>query len=196
MIIFRQRRVAAALVITITALCMFSLFLLVQNVSERVSESDARADHQDQVVKANQKAHTDAKAKVTALAAQLRDNGKKPIVSSQPVVVAGPPGPGPSTGQVIVAIQAYCIAHGQCRGPEGRASTVPGPTGATGAPGADSTIPGPTGPTGPAGKDGDRGPGPTDEQIAQAVADYCAAHNDCKGNQGAQGDPGPALPTP
>lgn len=43
---------------------------------------------------------------------------------------------------------------------------------------------------GPQGPEGDPGRAPTQEEIAAAVADYCAAHNDCKGEPGAAGAPG------
>lgn len=40
---------------------------------------------------------------------------------------------------------------------------------------------------GPAGLDGERGPGPTDEQVAAAVLAFCGANNECRGAQGPQG---------
>lgn len=43
---------------------------------------------------------------------------------------------------------------------------------------------------GPQGPEGDPGPAPTQEQIAAAVADYCAAHNSCQGEKGDSGTPG------
>ena len=47
---------------------------------------------------------------------------------------------------------------GNIQGPTGATSTVPGPTGPTGATGAASTVTGPTGPTGSAGLQGPTGP--------------------------------------
>jgi hypothetical protein len=59
----------------------------------------------------------------------------------------------------------------------------------------------PSGPSGPAGQSGASGqPGAdlTQAQADQAVADYCAARNNCQGPQGESGapaSPGPACPT-
>ena len=73
-------------------------------------------------------------------------------------------------------------------GPRGAASTVPGPRGAAstipGPRGLPSTVPGPRGlpsmvpgPRGPASTvAGPRGPGPTDVELASAVADYATAN--------------------
>lgn len=43
---------------------------------------------------------------------------------------------------------------------------------------------------GPQGPEGDPGRAPSPEEIAAAVADYCAAHGDCRGSQGIAGTPG------
>lgn len=40
------------------------------------------------------------------------------------------------------------------------------------------------------GKDGARGPGPTDQQVADAVAEYCAANGGCVGATGPAGPAG------
>lgn len=94
-------------------------------------------------------------------------------------------GPGPSPAQVAQAVALYCNQRGQCQGPAGpqgkpgqNATGAPGATGAAGSPGADSTVPGP------------QGPGPTDQQIADAVNNYCTNHGNCQGPQGPQGDTG------
>lgn len=77
-------------------------------------------------------------------------------------------------------------------GPRGE----PGPPGAPGDPGVD----GADGAPGEAGVDGEAGvpgPGPTAEQIAAAVADYCTTTGACVGPQGptgADGTTGPAGP--
>lgn len=57
---------------------------------------------------------------------------------------------------------------------------TPGPQGPPGVQG----IPGERGATGPAGTS------PTSSQIADAVAEYCAAVNSCRGPQGVAGSPG------
>lgn len=75
----------------------------------------------------------------------------------------------------------------------------PGPPGEDGTPGANGT-PGAVGARGSNGSDGApgaqgpqgvAGPGPSDEQVAAAVATFCAANNGCMGPQGTQGAPGP-----
>jgi len=59
-------------------------------------------------------------------------------------------------------------------GPPGADGPV-GPPGVDGLPGVDG-APGPAGEPGPAGPPGEQGPGPTDEQIAAAVAAYLELH--------------------
>jgi hypothetical protein len=81
----------------------------------------------------------------------------------------------PTAADVATAVARYCNNRGECRGPRG----VKGDNGTDGTDGGPGE-PGPTGPAGPTG------PPPTDEQVADAVADYCALHAGC------QGPPGPA----
>jgi hypothetical protein len=66
------------------------------------------------------------------------------------------------------------------RGPAGPAGMT-GPAGAVGPVGATGSQgeAGPAGAQGPAGPAGAPGPGPSDDQVAAAVAAYCAAHNGC-----------------
>lgn len=104
----------------------------------------------------------------------------------------------PSQAQVLAAVTAYC-AGDRCRGPQGSqgatgspGAAVTGPPGPSGASGG----PGPSGPpgatvTGPAGPPG---PGPTVQQIADAVAAWCSAHGGCAGPAGPSGEAGPAGP--
>jgi hypothetical protein len=101
----------------------------------------------------------------------------------------GAAGPSVTPAQVASAVATYCDANGDCRGPVG----VPGPAGSPGVegePGEDSTVPGPEGPRGP---EGPQGPGPSEEQVAAAVATYCAALDGgtCKGDTGDVGATGP-----
>lgn len=94
-------------------------------------------------------------------------------------LIAHPPegGKPPTDGQVAAAVAMYC-SSGACRGSDG----------ATGAAGpAGQSITGPQGATGPAG------PGPADDQVAGAVAAFCAAHAGCVGATGATGPAGPAV---
>jgi hypothetical protein len=79
--------------------------------------------------------------------------------------------PGPTNTQLRAAVAAYLTAHPPAAGSPG--ST--GPSGASGDPGQVGQ-PGPAGATGEPGPSGPPGPGPTDDQIAQAVAAYAAGH--------------------
>ena len=107
----------------------------------------------------------------------------------------GPPGPiGPAGAAGKDGAQGPAGAAGAAGkdgavGPPGSAGTPgvqgpAGPAGAQGEPGAAGSA-GPAGPqgaqgeAGPAGPQGPQGTGPSDEQVAAAVAAYCAAHNDC-----------------
>lgn len=79
------------------------------------------------------------------------------------------------------------------QGPAGEPGP-PGEVGATGATGArgPSGIDGTQGTQGAQGEPGQPGPGPSDEQVAAALAAFCAANNGCAGPQGPQGTTGPA----
>lgn len=150
MLMQRSKRFVRIVVFLIVAMCLYTGFILIRGLTDRVNEADA-ARHADNI--ANQRALADANAKVTALSTQVRALGKKPIVSGQPVVIQGPPGPAgpvPSQSQIIVALQAYCASHSSCSGPRGK-DGEPGP------PGAASTVAGPPGEVGPKGDKGDKG---------------------------------------
>jgi hypothetical protein len=136
---------------------------------------------------------------VGVLAQQVRGLGATPSVSpSASEGPAGKQGPGPSNAQIAAAVEDYCAlregcagvpsraqvalavqafcAAGACKGPSGR----PGAAGASGARGA----------AGASGASGAPGSGPTSDQVASAVAAYCAAHGDCTGPAGPKGDTG------
>jgi Collagen triple helix repeat (20 copies) len=85
--------------------------------------------------------------------------------------------PGPTTTQLRAAVVAYLAAHPAPAGPPGQSGPV-GATGSPGAPGATGSPgePGPSGIPGDAGPTGPPGPGPTDDQIAEAVAAYVASY--------------------
>lgn len=80
-----------------------------------------------------------------------------------------------TVGQVISAVATYCDARGECRGPTGNS----GPRGETGD-------------AGPQGQQGPTGPPPTDQQVLDAVKNYCG-NNNCKGEKGDPGDPGTTI---
>src|SRR5690606_12287985 len=72
--------------------------------------------------------------------------------------------------------------HSRVKALEDRAP-VPGPQGEPGPVGE-------RGPQGERGEKGDPGPGPTDEQVAKAVAEYLAANPPAKGEKGERGPQG------
>ncbi|MBB4689835.1 hypothetical protein [Amycolatopsis jiangsuensis] len=78
------------------------------------------------------------------------------------------------------AVESYCAARNGCRGANGETPDFDALTSAVLA-----RIPAPAD-----GTDGKRGPGPSDAQVSSAVADYCDAHDQCRGPAGAQGTPG------
>jgi hypothetical protein len=81
--------------------------------------------------------------------------------------------PGPTDAQLRTAVTTYLLQHPAPSGAPG--ATGPAGIGQTGADGP-SGPPGPAGPPGDPGPTGAAGPGPTDEQIAVAVASYLASH--------------------
>ncbi len=94
-----------------------------------------------------------------------------------------PVAPGPDLAQVQRFVNDYIKAHPPSPGPTGPSGPagptgVAGPTGEPGQPGPSGAPgePGPSGPAGPAGEQGPAGPGPTDAQVADAVAAWMAAH--------------------
>lgn len=90
------------------------------------------------------------------------------------------------------------------KGEPGAASTVPGPEGPQGLPGADSTVPGPAGPKGDKGDKGDRGdagpagadstvPGPKGDKGDPGDTGPAGADSTVPGPKGDKGDPGAAA---
>lgn len=115
------------------------------------------------------------------------------VVQTLPTPVAGergPAGPGPSDNDVARAVAAYCDSRGNCRGAAGPTGPT-GPTGATGATGDVGATgqPGADGAQGPRGTAGEPGRPPTAEEVAAAVAAYCAT-GACTGPQGPTGPAG------
>lgn len=92
--------------------------------------------------------------------------------------------------QVASAVAAYCNNRGECAGPAGDNGT-PGADGSNGSDGSDGSD-GADGNTGPPGPQGPQGPGPTPEQIAAAVSDYCADGR-CRGPEGPRGQTGVGI---
>lgn len=116
---------------------------------------------------------------VGKLAQQVKSLGATPVVQPPPAV----PATVDSADLRQAARQAvddYCAPRNQCRGADGATPNFDAIVTAV-----VNTIPRPTN-----GTNGERGPGPTDEQVSSAVADYCDAHNQCAGASGAKGDTG------
>lgn len=130
-------------------------------------------------------------------AAQLKAHGYTPVAPPPTSVIAGaqgpqgPAGPGPSDEQVAAAVAAYLQQHpiaGQPPTTDQIAAVVAVYM---------QQRPAPAGPSGSPGAVGAQGPGPSDAQIADAVAVWEAGHpvatvTGPQGPQGSQGPPGPA----
>jgi hypothetical protein len=93
---------------------------------------------------------------------------------------AGPPGPPGAPGVPGPSGKDGAVGPAGPAGKDG-ATGAPGPAGATGPQGEAGATgqQGAQGDAGPAGPQGAQGPGPSDRQIAAAVAAYCDAHNQC-----------------
>lgn len=106
--------------------------------------------------------------------------------------LSGVPGKGGVLGRPGVPGGIGPIGPPGLVGPKGEAGEsimgLPGPAGMRGEPGTG--LMGSPGTPGRDGTDGEDGPAPTQEQIARAVADYCAARNECRGPPGEPGPPG------
>jgi hypothetical protein len=152
-----------------------------------------------------------------AAAAQLSSAGAcaqaskvQQVVVSGPPGASGPPGPGPSQGQIDTAVNAYLAVHPPAPGQNATAEQVatavaafldlnpptPGrpPTTAEVAAAVVNYCQANGGCLGPAGQNA------TSAQVASAVADYCAVHAECAGPTGPggaggpTGEPGPTGP--
>lgn len=214
----RRRSWAPGLIVIGILIPIVIAGLVFSSLQQRIKQQDAKIDalstaHDDE----QRNAITHGVQPVTPLAADIAgsaavgvagekgDKGDKGATGDRgipgPAGSPGPAGPPPSPDQVRNAVDAYLIAHppeggkpptegqvaaavamycssGACRGSDGA-------TGATGP--AGQSITGPQGATGPSG------PGPADDQVAGAVAAFCAAHAGCVGATGAQGPAGPAV---
>lgn len=119
---------------------------------------------------------------------QLTQHGIKPLPPPPGVIIqqgaAGPPGPGPSDAQVLVAVTQYLTVH--------PLPTAPPPTDAQIAAVVAAYLK--ANPATP-GKDGTAGASATNAQVATAVATYLAANPPAAGPQGVAGQPGPPGPT-
>lgn len=144
---------------------------------------------------------------VSALSSQVRGLGGTPVTATSgaagkagPTGAAGATGargPAPTDAQVAAAVMLYCARHAGCTGTPSPGQ-VRAAVSAYCAAGACTGPRGAAGPSGTPGATGAQGAGPTDTQIASAVAAYCSAHGDCTGPagptgaKGEQGEPGTA----
>lgn len=167
-----------------------------------IRNANIHARHAEDVATANAGALAQANER-------LQQNSIAPVPTPSPGAsgargATGARGPGPTDAEMDAAVARYCTLHAGCTGvpsqPQVRAAVrafcaagacrgVKGATGSTGARGASGAS-GQPGATGPSGATGPQGPGPTDTQIATAVAAYCSAHGGCTGPAGPKGDTG------
>jgi hypothetical protein len=162
----------------------------------KVDKLETHADKVDTLYSDAASGRVEDHQAIEALASQVRDLGGTPVVSPTPLPTAvtgaaGPPGPGPTDAQIALAVGAYCDTHGDCKGTPSR-TEVAAAVKAFCASGVCDGSRGPSGASGQPGATGAQGPGPTDAQIADAVAAYCSAHNQCTGPAGPSGPPGPS----
>lgn len=163
-------------------------------------QQDATLDRSIQQVERQQEKIAKADAERTAIAKGLaRANQKLTSLGEPPVLITGPTGPSGPAGasatraQVLEAVTLWCSTSNTCEGKRptraqvavalrdycaGRAQCL-GPAGADGQDGADGTD-GTDGEDGQDGATGPQGPGPSAEQIATAVAEFCGEGN-CDG---------------
>jgi hypothetical protein len=154
----------------------------------RTGQSDQRAKHAEGVAQANQQALQSANA-------CIRVSCGTPVPTPSPTVVHGERGPGPTVAQIDAAVSGYCAARNDCIGTPSAeqvaaavrafcsAGACRGGRGAAG-------VSGLAGRPGESGAAGGTGPAPSDQEIADAVTAYCAAHGDCTGPAGPKGDVG------
>lgn len=120
----------------------------------------------------------------------------KPIVPDGgneiiPVPIPGPEGPEGDAGPTGATGATGATGPRGFIGPRGPRGVI-GPIGPVGVEGPAGES-GPEGPRGSDGANGQQGPGPTDEQIQQAVARFCD-NGFCRGGQGPIGETGPIGP--
>lgn len=184
--------------VLVWAVALIAFLLLgVYGVAALSQQSDEIADlHQSAVAgkadRADLRSELDKQQHALDIAnAKLIKAGKTPVVTSKvgpsdlPILLQGLRGvPGP----VGPAAPPAKNGRNGSNGSAGRSGSdgLNGSNGTDGAPGKDG-INGTNGAVGPAG------PGPTDDQIADAIAAYCNAHDQCRGPAGPPGLNAPPL---
>jgi len=154
----------------------------------RTSDSDQRAKHAEKVAQANQRALQSANACI-----RISCGVPVPTPSTTSTSGArGTRGPGPTQAQIDAAVNDYCSFRNDCIGIPSRAQVAAAVRAFCSAGACRGTrgARGPSGSPGASGAAGDTGPGPSDQEISDAVTAYCAAHGNCTGPAGPKGDTG------
>jgi len=190
-----QRTVAIVWIVILLTVVGLVALMVVRLASLETFKTDAGKDitHLEEISQQQKAALAKANRRLVKL-------GGQPVQGPQGI--QGAPGPGPTAeavgaavarwcttegltlcrptqAQVTLAVAQNCNQDGQCQGPQG-------PRGPRGLPGIDGTD-GTNGIDGLPGDAGPPGPPLTAEQLADAVADYCALHGGCEGPAGADG---------
>jgi hypothetical protein len=144
----RLRHVALGVILAIAAVCIYSIFVIISGLSDRLDDAEAKAS-------SSSASATDAVSRAKVLEAQVKELGGTPAVS----VPAQPP--------TVVPRNPYVPVPGPA-GQDGRdGRSIQGPPGESiiGPPGESAT-----GPAGPAGQDGQDGQPGTDGKDGRGVA--------------------------
>jgi Collagen triple helix repeat (20 copies) len=155
------------------------LWFLISQVSTASSQLNGLRTNQT----AQAKTISDLGAALGAAEQQLTQHGIKPLPPPPGVIIqqgtAGPPGPGPSDAQVLVAVTQYLTVH-------------PLPTAAAPSQAQIAAVVAEYLKANPpaAGKDGAPGAAASNAQVANAVAVYLAAHPPASGKDGKDGKDG------
>jgi hypothetical protein len=189
-----HRKIWAAVGVTLVGVAL----LAVAYFSQRGTARERDAEQDQTITSLSALADDNARAAVE-LAEQVRGLGGVPVVQPPTPGERGRDGRPPTAEEIGQAVAAYC-ADGRCNGddvtPEQVAAAVATYCNSRGecrgTPGAD----------GDDGETGQQGPPPSAEQVADAVAAYCAdgrcrgeqGERGEKGDQGEPGEPGPACP--
>jgi hypothetical protein len=110
--------------------------------------------------------------------------GDLPVTGAQ-----GAPGANATDGQVIAAVTVYFAQHPVANGKDATPADI-----AAAVATYISAHPPAAGPAGTNGTNGTDGNNATDQQVTDAVAAYCNAHGECRGQDGKEGPVGPVCP--
>lgn len=187
----RKSRWATTSPVLLVVILLLSVGTVLQiaQLKDDYTKADQRASKFEERLDQSEAAKAESDLAAAQLAEQVKDLGRVPVVNpGEPV--AGPQGEQgrpPTPSEISLAVESYC-SSGRCDGKNPTAAQVAKAV-TVYCNDRDNCrgVPGEQGTPGDPGAEGPQGPGPTNAQVAQAVADYCAS-GACKG---AQGDPGP-----